>query len=372
MQRDRNNEIDPNAPVTEQASCWWVLLNEADTSAAERRAFAEWVVRSPERVEAFLQAARLSQALKSNTTRWPDTPVEELILAAQAAPSDIASFPTGGREQPQPHSVTPTSWRTLRVPRLKATGIAALAAMAVVAFAAGLYVYLSPQRFATSVGEQRSVVLSDGSIVTLNTSSRVEVRMARDHRVVKLLAGEALFQVAHDAQRPFDVMAAETIVRAIGTQFNVDRRPSGTTVTVVEGRVAVLTAPDEGQGGAGARLPLEAGEQLTLSAQRGSHHPAVHADVATAIAWTQRKLVFEHRPLGEVADEFNRYNRAIIEIRSDELRSQEVTGVFQANDPGSFLAFLSRIPGVAINVSTDNSRFVVTQENASTTLHHAK
>jgi ferric-dicitrate binding protein FerR (iron transport regulator) len=76
--------------------------------------------------------------------------------------------------------------------------------------------------------------------------------------------------------------------------------------------------------------------------------------------------------LGEVADEFNRYNRAIIEIRSDELRSQEVTGVFQSNDPGSFLAFLSRIPGVAINVSTDNSRFVVTQENASTTLHHAK
>jgi transmembrane sensor len=372
MQRDRNNEVDPNAPVTEQASCWWVLLNEADTSAAERRAFAEWVVRSPERVEAFLQAARLSQALRSNTARWPDTPVEELIRAARVAPSDIASFPTGGREEPQPHSATPTSWRTLRVPRLKAIGIAALAAIAVTAFAAGLYIYLSPQRFATSVGEQRSVVLNDGSIVTLNTSSRVEVRMARDHRVVRLLNGEALFQVAHDTQRPFDVMAAETIVRAIGTQFNVDRRPSGTTVTVVEGRVAVLTAPDEGQGGEGARLPLEAGEQLTLPAQRGSHHPAVHADVATAIAWTQRKLVFEHRSLGEVADEFNRYNRAIIEIRSDELRSQEVTGVFQANDPGSFLAFLSRIPGVAINVSTDNSRFVVTQENASTTLHHAK
>jgi len=84
--------------------------------------------------------------------------------------------------------------------------------------------------------------------------------------------------------------------------------------------------------------------------------------VATAIAWTQRKLIFEHRHLGEVADEFNRYNRQLIEIRSAELRSQEVTGVFQANDPGSFLTFLSRLPGVTIQQSADHSRFVVTQE----------
>jgi len=106
MQRDRNNEVDPNAPVTEQASCWWVLLNETEASASERRAFAEWVVRSPERVEAFLQAARLSQALRSNTTRWPDTPVEELIRAAQAAPSDIASFPANAHREPATHSAT--------------------------------------------------------------------------------------------------------------------------------------------------------------------------------------------------------------------------------------------------------------------------
>jgi transmembrane sensor len=371
MQRDRNNEVDPNAPVTEQAACWWVLLNEGEASTAERRAFAEWVVRSPERVEAFLQAARLTQALKSNTTPWPDTPVEELIRAAHATSRDIASFPTSRREEPQPHNPTQASWHALRVPRFT-TGVAVLAAIAVVAFAIGLYIYLSPQRFATSVGEQRSVVLSDGSIVTLNTSSSVEVRMARDHRVVKLLKGEALFQVAHDARRPFDVTAAETIVRAVGTQFDIDRRATGTTVTVVEGRVAVLSAPGESQAGAGARLPLEAGEQLTFSAQRGSDRRPVHADVATAIAWTQRKLIFEHRPVGEVADEFNRYNRTIIEIRSDDLRSQEVTGVFQANDPGSFLAFLSRIPGVAINVSIDSSRFVVTQENASTTSYQAK
>ena len=371
MQRDRTNEIDLTAPVTEQASFWWVLLNAGDASAAERRAFAEWAVRSPERVEAFLQTARLNQALESKAA-WPDTPVEELIRAAHAAPSEIASLPTSGREDLQAHNASSTSLRALRMPRLAARGIAALAAIVVAAFAVGLYLYLSPQRFATSVGEQRSVVLSDGSIVTLNTSSVVEVRMARDHRVVNLLAGEALFQVAHDARRPFDVVAAETIVRAVGTQFNVDRRPTSTTVTVVEGRVAVLTATDESQGGAAVRLPLEAGQQMTFSPHRANHRPPVHTDVSTAIAWTQRKLIFEHRRVGEVAAEFNRYNRTIIDIRSDELRSQEVTGVFQANDPGSFLAFLSRIPGVSISVSADNSRFVVTQERVSTTLNEAK
>jgi len=82
-------------------------------------------------------------------------------------------------------------------------------------------------------------------------------------------------------------------------------------------------------------------------------------------AWTQRKLIFENRPLGEVAAEFNRYNRQSIDIRSPELRSQEVTGVFQANDPDSFMLFLAKIPDVNIERSADNRSFVVTQATAA-------
>jgi transmembrane sensor len=189
--------------------------------------------------------------------------------------------------------------------------------------------------------------------------------MAKDGRRVRLLTGEALFQVAHDVTRPFDVTAGDTTVRAVGTQFDVNRRANGTTVTVVEGRVAVFTAPEGKQSAGAARLPLEAGEQLTV-APRAARHP-VRTDVATAIAWTQRKLVFEHRRLGEVAEEFNRYNRQVIDIRSAELRNQEVTGVFQANDPASFLTFLSGLPGVTVTDSADRSRFVVTQEAQNTT-----
>ena len=360
MQRDHTNEIDPTEPVTEQASRWWVLLNEGGATAADHLAFGEWVSRSPERVEAYLQAARLTAALKSHKTRWPDTPIEDLIRAARAAPSEVASLVSApNRSECDTRGSPPASSRGFRLLTLTGPRIATMAVFAMAALVTGVYFYLTPQRLQTAVGEQRSVVLGDGSLVTLNTSSSIEVRLAKDRRTVKLLAGEALFQVAHDATRPFDVTTGDTTVRAVGTQFNVDRRAASTTVTVVEGQVAVFTATDGAQQGTQAALPLGAGEQLTL-APRSVRHP-VRADVATAIAWTQRKLIFEHRQLGEVAAEFNRYNRQIIEIRSVELRNQEVTGVFQANDPGSFLTFLSRLPGVTIQQSADHSRFVVTQ-----------
>src|SRR5262245_58523302 len=99
MQRDRTQELDPTAPLTEQASFWWVLLNEGTASAADHRAFAEWVMRSPERVEAFLETARLNRALKSKELRWPDTSVEELVRAAKASHGNVARLPFATRRR---------------------------------------------------------------------------------------------------------------------------------------------------------------------------------------------------------------------------------------------------------------------------------
>lgn len=355
MPPDRTHEIDPTAPVSEQASSWWILLNEGEPTAADRRAFAEWVTRSPERVEAFLQTARLSQALSARQTPWPETSVEDLIRVAREARHDVAQLPrvTGSSAS----ASQARGWFVSRVPL--AARVAAVGFVLLLMVGVGSYLRLKPQRYETAVGEQRSVVLSDGSLVTLNTASTIELRFVKDHRIVRLLAGEALFQVAHDTTRPFDVTTGDTTVRAVGTQFNVDRRANGTTVTVVEGRVAVMSANDDSSTDAQNRLPLEAGEQVVLSPQRARQ--VVHADVATAIAWTQRKLIFEHRRLAEVAAEFNRYNRQIIDIQGDALRDQQVTGVFQANDAGSFLEFLARIPGVTVVTAADRSRYVVTQ-----------
>jgi len=357
MERRHTNEIPATAPVAEQAAAWWVLLNDGSPTQADHRAFAEWVARSPERVEAYLHAARITRVLASRQTLWPNTSTADLISAAKASANavvNLTAVASAASDAASHASSTPKralSWLT--APRVAAMVLAAAAAVAI-----ALYIHLGPQRVETAVGEQRSVVLGDGSLVTLNTASSIEVHMASDRRTVKLLAGEALFAVAHDPTRPFEVKTEDTTVRAIGTQFNVDRRPASTTVTVVEGRVAVITASGKNQNAQPSRLPLEAGEQLTLAPRTVRH--AVRTDVATAIAWTQRKLVFEHRHLGEVAAEFNRYNRQIIEIRSAELREQEVTGVFQANDPASFLTFVAGFPGVTIEKSAD--RIVVTQQ----------
>ena len=371
MRKDHPTELGSTTSVTQQASHWWVLLNSGGVPPADHQAFGEWVARSPERVEAYLQSIRLAQALRSDKTRWPDTPVEEVVCAARAAPAAVSHLPLtlqietpvaqadGEAQESVPFWVPPerrapgaAGLRAL-VPR-----IAAAAAITLGVLAGASYFLWSPQRFQTALGEQRSVVLSDGSVVTLNTSSSVKVSMVKDRRTVMLLSGEALFQVAHDASRPFEVKTGDTTIRAVGTQFDVDRRTTGTTVTVVEGKVAVFTAPASSDDGEASNLPLAAGEQLTVAPRTKSH--TVRANVAAATAWTQRKLIFENRPLGEVAAEFNRYNRQSIDIRSPELRSQEVTGAFQANDPDSFMLFLAKIPDVNIERSSDGRSFVVT------------
>jgi transmembrane sensor len=371
MRRDHPTELGSTTSATQQASHWWVLLNSGGATPADHQAFGEWVARSPERVEAYLQSIRLAQALRSDKTRWPDTPVEEVICAAIAAPAAVSHLPLTSQietpvAQPDSEAQEPLPFWAPRERRASGAAglrvlmprIAAAAAITLAVLAGASYFLWSPQRFQTALGEQRSVVLSDGSVVTLNTSSSIKVSMVKDRRTVTLLSGEALFQVAHDASRPFEVETGDTTIRAVGTQFDVDRRTAGTTVTVVEGRVAVFTAPANSNDGDASNLPLAAGEQLTVAPRSKSH--TVRANVAAATAWTQRKLIFENRPLGEVAAEFNRYNRQSIDIRSPELRSQEVTGVFQANDPDSFMLFLAKIPDVNIQRSPDDESFVVT------------
>ena len=369
MHTEQTSDINPSAPVTEQASGWWILLSEGNATTADHRAFGEWVARSPERVEAFLQAAQLTLALQSSKTRWPAISTSELIREALASRADVASLASASRHGDGRSYGSPVRSEESGSPIRRRACMAAIAAAAVAGVAAMFVFHPGAQRFQTEIGEQRSVVLADGSLVTLNTASSIEVKMISSHRTVQLLAGEALFQVAHDSARPFDVVAGGATVRAVGTQFNVDRRPAATTVTVVEGRVAIIAQTDDVRGGSETRLPLAAGEQLTLG-PRPAHHPVradvARADVAKAVAWTQRKLIFANRPLGEVASEFNRYNRQTIEIRSAELRSQEVTGVFQANDPDSFLMFLSRLPEVEIERSPDNMHVIVTQVARST------
>jgi transmembrane sensor len=336
--------------ISEQAAHWWVVFRDGDVSAAEKREFVEWVTRAPDRVEACLRVARVHAAVSRGDVRWPQTSSETLIREALAE---------------QQGSVVPMHrhlpLRREEQPRRRVLPLAVgLAASVVLAVCLGWWLTLSrPEQFQTRVGEQHSVMLADGSRVTLNTASKIEVRLQSDHRVVELIRGEALFEVAHDTQRPFDVRMGDVVVRAVGTQFDVDRRATRTTVTVVEGRVAMIAA-----GTRKDHLPvLSAGDRVVVDAA-GPGELQHGVNLANATAWTQRRLVFQHRSIGEVAEEFNRYTTGQIDIRSQALREQEVTGTFRSDDVASFVAVLADIPGV--HVADDGAGgYVVTSDESA-------
>jgi transmembrane sensor len=157
------------------------------------------------------------------------------------------------------------------------------------------------------------------------------------------------------------VHAGNVVVRAVGTQFDIDRRETRTAVTVVEGRVAMIAA-----GSRTGNLPvLSAGDRVVVD-NAGPGALEHDVNLAEITAWTQHQLVFHHRPLGEIADEFNRYNVGRIEIRSPSLREQEVTGTFRPNDVASFVAVLAGMPGVQV-VDDRAGGYVVTSDGSEAT-----
>jgi len=351
------SDMEATTSILEQASHWWELLHSDSASNSDHREFGEWVARSPERVEAYLQTARLVKAIKSPRLIWPSTAAEVLIREAKASPETVLPF-----------STTRVSASVSRGEARHVQSRLAWAAAAVLLIGVGLALFTreTPQQFRTALGEQRSVLLADGSRVTLNTASTIELNLQKGRREVRLVQGEALFEVAHDAARPFVVRAGNARLKDLGTQFNVDVRSNGTTVTVVEGRVAVDSAATRanaaaqaGQGASGTveALILGANDRVLIT-PAGVGVPQRGVDVAASLAWTRRQLMFEHRPLSEVAEEFNRYNRDRIDIDSAELKRQEVTGVFEAKDPASFVAFLSSIPGVEIREGANGTHIV--------------
>ncbi len=371
--------MDDSRAWFQEAAHWWMLLHGEGVTAADRRGFLAWVSRSPERIEAYLEVTRLMAALRSREVPWPDTSIETLVREAK---SSIEPMPLTAAQSGSPPAKTPRSAASgarARQGRARRGWRAAAGALVAVAAAVGCWLWLpgGARIYQTRPGEQRSILLADGSRVTLNSASGVEVDLGRKRRILHLLRGEALFQVSHDPARPFDVYARGTVVRAIGTEFNVDLRQHYAAVTVLQGRVAVMSAaqaslPIEpaplappGSGPRLQRFPAPAGSLILGVAQQvritprgvGAARPV--SDLAATIAWARGQLVFEHRPLGEVVDELYRDGGEHIDIESAALRSRKVTGVIQIDDPSSLLEFLRDVPGVKIH-RTNGGTSVVT------------
>lgn len=340
--------LESTVALTEQAAHWWAVMRDEQVSTAERREFAEWVKRSPERIEAYLRMARVQAAVSRPDLRWPATSADVLVREALVS------------QDPVPHPRASAARERARGPRFaQRLGVALVAS---VLFALGAAWFMSrPEAFHTELGEQRTVLLSDGSRVTLNTDSKIEVRLRSRRRAVHLVRGEALFEVAPDPKRPFDVDTDHAVLRAVGTQFNVYRRADRTILTVTEGRVAMYAAGESKPGEDPEPPVLGAADRGVITGQ-GVSTIEHGVNVSAVTAWLRHQLVFDRRPLGEVAEELNRYNRARIDIRSAALRAEVITATFQVDDPGALVAFIAGTPGVQVS-SDGRGGYIITSDD---------
>ncbi len=362
-----------NKQIAEEAAGWAVALDEAPLRREQKAALLAWLKTSPVHLDEFLMALSLLQGVGVADPE-KRTDIDALLRAASADVVPIAASDAGigGLVEPLCRAQTaPTGrGRRARAPVTKTAAAVAAASLAL-AVAAGIFLF-GPAGMrknggeamivATALGEQRSVTLDDGSIVYVNTQSRVAVRYTDRYRTVDVERGEALFDVEKDAARPFRVVAGDAVAEAVGTRFNVRYLNETAEISVIEGAVAFerragaratpprlfngrraetdrpADARGRGRRGEGDRFILVAGQQADFSPAAA---PAVtDADAASVLAWTSRKLIFDGDRLDRVAQEFNRYNRDKLVIGDDALAAMRVSGVFSSDDPDSLVAFL--------------------------------
>lgn len=242
--------------------------------------------------------------------------------------------------------------------------------------AAALYVRgVAPEIYATALGEQRSVLLEDGSMISLNTSTRIEVAFTDETRQVRLVQGEALFDIEKDVARPFLVETGSAMIRVTGTKFNVYEQSEGTAVTVLRGEVEVrprTAAPAV----SAANEPVESArsppvEVAKLTAGRRALVKSGSAEIETTTvtslepvtAWTERRLVFDSTPLSDIVQQFNRYNHKRLVLDDPSLASLELSGVFGSNDPEVLVLFLQRVANVEVVTSSDGSEIRIHAAN---------
>jgi transmembrane sensor len=336
----------------EEASEWLIDFRTGEVDSDARRRFEAWLGASPEHIRAYLELTAIWEDV-SGVDAQRDVDIDALIERARTA-SNVVSVDTRSR-------ATPSTTRVTHKPR-RFLMVASIALVALAAGASAFWQRYYHPTYDTDIGEQRSITLPDGSVVELNARSRIRLNFTEHERDVDLLEGQALFSVAKNKQRPFVVTAGLTRVRAIGTQFDVDRKHSATVVTVLEGRVAILgeadtSAPVTATGVAGVPLEIGAGEQVTV-ATAVAPHPRT-ANLVAATAWTQRRLVFDSTPLSEVVEEFNRYNTRQLVIDGAGLEDFHVSGAFSSTDPTPLLRFLRAQGNVRVTETRD--RIVITR-----------
>jgi transmembrane sensor len=222
------------------------------------------------------------------------------------------------------------------VPRRRIMQVGGAIAAAALISAGGAWQVLRHRgRFITGKGETKVVALQDGSVVTLNTASEIQVSYSDTLRAVELVRGEALFDVAKNKARPFVVAAGDTSVRVVGTSFSVRRIDTAPVqVLVREGTVEVFKPAQDTK-----PVRISANSMAVAQAdnmQAIATMPLPAAQLHRQMAWQNGQIAFEGETLARAAEEFSRYSDTRIVIEDSGLAKEEIAGLFKATDPVGF------------------------------------
>jgi transmembrane sensor len=309
----------------EQAAGWCLALAEAELPPPVRAAFDRWIA-DPDNERAFAEAAAAWQLIDL-AAGTPD-----LVGMRRAALRDFA--------------LASGPWYR-RVP----AWAGAIAAVLLVAILSVAILYRPVQVYQTGIGERRIAMLDDGSKLSLDADTEVDVRLSRGRRDLTLLRGRAKFDVAHDPLRPFAVAAGDKIVVATGTSFSVEMLDRKVHVLLYEGHVAVLDGHDaqpvpRQNGGAlraiAADQGLSPGKELIAPFGAAATATVGPADEQRSASWESGQLSFDDEPLATAVERINRYSKDKIVI-GDGAAAIRVNGVFKAGDTDAFVEGVAAI-----------------------------
>jgi len=313
----RNAEV-----IDREAAAWLTRLDRGDLSDAEQKSLKAWLAQDPSHLE----------ALNDMACMWRDM---DFLL------NELPN------EQSEPARISELF--TIK-PRVMAVAASLFFAVCMTLWANNFF---SVERmvFTTDIGRQLTQDFSDGSSAQLNTNTVIEIEFTRNTRIVRLMRGEALFDVAHDPSRPFVVYAGDQAVKAIGTAFVVKIESEQIQVTVTEGQVQLSKRQDATHTNdlktSEESILISRGEWVNLDGKTSDPKPAVleESEIDKKLSWSSGKLVFDNERLEDVIKEIARYvpNRIIIE--DENLRNVRVSGRFSLGNTEALLE--------AIEVSLD-------------------
>jgi len=350
------------------ATAWLARRDSGHFSAAEEAELAEWLQASTAnrvafiRLEAAWQQANRLKVLGSGVSpghvpppdAWRHSPYFAGLrgAAAVAEPTSCAdrSHDAGLLKRSASRAVRPYTSR--RVFKAMVAGLL----LVLTASSAWIYWPRGPV-YRTEVGVAAAVPMVDGSKVTLNTNSKVRIAVSETERRVELEQGEAFFEVASDARRPFVVSTGSLQVVATGTKFAVRREADQFRVVVTEGRVRV----EKREGG--REVPLAQISAGGIAYTRGDgvlmqEQPL--ARVEEALSWRNGFVVFHQTTLAEAVAELNRYNTRKIVIKDPAIAAIRISGNFRAANGDAFARLLE--DGFPIRAELSDTRIILRSE----------